>query len=52
MSRAETSFRDELKRLGLDKTCASEAHRIGTLPEAEKARAYSNAEKQGGHGDA
>jgi hypothetical protein len=35
MSRAETSFRDYLAEINLDKARASEAGRIGTLPEPE-----------------
>ncbi len=45
-SRAGNYLRDELKRLGLDKNRASEAHRIGALPEDQKTRAYRDAEKQ------
>jgi len=41
-SRAGTKL-SELKKLGLDKNRASEAERIGTLPEVEKNKAYRDA---------
>jgi N6-adenosine-specific RNA methylase IME4 len=44
--RAGASFKAELKRLNLHLNRAIEAQRIGTLPEKEKTKAYSDAEKQ------
>ncbi len=45
MSRAETSFRADIEKLGLDPMRAVEAQRIGTLPAAEKKKAYTAAKK-------
>jgi N6-adenosine-specific RNA methylase IME4 len=44
--RAAPSFAAELRRLNLVPKRAIEAQRIGTLPEAEKAKTYRDAQKQ------
>jgi N6-adenosine-specific RNA methylase IME4 len=40
------SFLEVLKRLALGKTCAQEAQRIGSLPEAELAKAFGEARER------
>jgi hypothetical protein len=46
MSQPETSFREFLRTVGVDKDVAHRAQRIGALPEAERQAAFEEARKR------